>query len=124
MKQPPKIILDLKKEPELLNTVAREWADAVSYKTKKTQIRNYYDKILELQEEMKDKSFLDVYPFVKMLNSKVAYGVARGVVSMEFQKMMEECLAQIPYDEKKGKEKFEVFKYFFEAVLGFFKGGN
>ncbi|WP_457561922.1 type III-A CRISPR-associated protein Csm2 [Caminibacter pacificus] len=118
-----KIILDLNKEPELLNKVAKEWAEAIS-KTKKTQVRNYYDKVLELEEELKEKGFKDVYPFIKMLNSKVAYGVSRKVVDNNFQKMIEECLSQIPYDEKVGREKFNTFKYFFEAVLGFFKGGN
>jgi len=118
-----KIILDLKQEPELLNEVAKEWADAIK-KTNKTQIRNYYDKILELEEELNKKRFLEVYPFIKMLNSKVAYGVSRGVVDRNFQQMMEVCLSQIPYDEERGKEKFEIFKYFFEAVIGFFKGAR
>jgi len=122
------IILDLKKDPELLNTTAKEWAEKIN-KTKKTQVRNFYDKILELDEKIKkeekhkskEEAFKEVYPFIKMLNSKVAYGVSRKVVSLEFQQMMEECLAQITYNLN-GKEKFETFKLFFEAVLGFFKG--
>lgn len=117
---PRKIILDLDKDPELLNVTANEWAEAIS-KTKKTQVRNFYEKILELQEEVNKKGFINVYPFIKMLNSKVAYGVSRRVVSREFQEMMEMCLEQITRD-KKGKEKFDIFKLFFEAVLGFFKG--
>ncbi len=118
---PRKIILDLDKDPELLNVTANEWAEAIKNRTKKTQVRNFYDKILELQEEVNKKGFIKVYPFIKMLNSKVAYGVSRGVVSREFQEMMEMCLEQITRDEK-GKEKFDIFKLFFEAVLGFFKG--
>ena len=117
---PRKIILDLDKDPELLNITAKEWAEAIN-RTKKTQVRNFYDKILELQEEVKKKNFEDVYPFIKMLNSKVAYGVSRRVVSREFQGMMEICLKQITRDEQ-GEKKFEIFKLFFEAVLGFFKG--
>ena len=117
---PKNIVLDLQQNPELLNTTAKEWAEAINY-TKKTQVRNFYDKVLELQEEIKKEGFENVYPFIKMLNSKVAYGVSRRVVSREFQNMMQQCLDQIKLDAN-GKEKFEVFKLFFEAVLGFFKG--
>ena len=115
------IILDLSKDPELLNETAKKWADDIN-RTKKTQVRNFYDRILELEKEIKDAdSFSEVYPFIKMLNSKVAYGVSRRVVSREFQDMMEQCLAQIKND-KNGEDKFNTFKLFFEAVLGFFKG--
>jgi len=119
---PKEIILDLKKDPDLLDKTAREWAEVIN-RTKKTQVRNYYDKILELQDriEKKNEDFSNVYPFIKMLNSKVAYGVSRRVVSREFQEMMEKCLAQIT-NNNDGKEKFDTFKLFFEAVLGFFKG--
>lgn len=117
---PKKIVLDLKADDELLNETAKEWAEAIG-KTKKTQVRNFYDKILELQERIKKEDFDDVYPFIKMLNSKVAYAVSRRVVSKEFQDMMEQCLAQITKDAN-GAKKFDTFKLFFEAVLGFFKG--
>jgi len=118
---PRRIILDFNQDPDLLDITAREWAEAIN-KTKKTQIRNFYDKILELQDELKRaKSFSEVYPFVKMLNSKVAYGVSRRVVSKEFQEMMQQCLSQIQ-NNSDGARKFEIFKLFFEAVLGFFKG--
>jgi len=118
---PRRIILDLKQDPDLLDITAKEWAEEIN-RTKKTQVRNFYDKILELQEEIKNaNSFSEIYPFIKMLNSKVAYGVSRKVVSKEFQDMMEQCLAQIKNDEN-GEDKFNTFKLFFEAVLGFFKG--
>jgi len=107
---------------ELFDTVAKEWADAIN-RTKKTQARNFYDKILELGEKIKKDDFESVYPFIKMLNSKVAYGVSRRVVSREFQEMMGQCLAQIK-DNDNGQQTFEHFKLFFEAVLGFFKGSN
>lgn len=117
---PKKIVLDLQQDCELLNTTAKEWAEAIA-RTKKTQVRNFYDKILELEEEVNKKRFEDVYPFIKMLNSKVAYGVSRRVVSREFQDMMEQCLNQITCNEN-GEKRFKIFKLFFEAVLGFFKG--
>jgi len=78
-----------------------------------------------LQEEIKneEKGFDSVYPFIKMLNSKVAYGRSRRVVSDEFVEMMEMCISQIKLDGR-GEQTFNNFKLFFEAVLGFFKGRN
>ena len=110
------------KDSELFNKTAETYAQAIN-RTKKTQARNFYDKILELQKEIEDKNFESVYPFIKMLNSKVAYGVNRRVVSREFQDMMEQCLNQIKQDQN-GEQTFQNFKLFFEAVLGYFKGSN
>ena len=109
-------------DKNLFDEVAREWAEAIK-RTKKTQARNYYDQLLSLQDRIKEEDFESVYPFIKMLNSKVAYGVTRRVVSNEFQEMMKQCLEQITND-KKGEQQFKHFKLFFEAVLGFFKGSN
>lgn len=115
------VILD---EKELFSTVAEQWAEAIyRTKTRKTQLRNFYDKVLELQKEIEEKGFEATYPFIKMLNSKVAYAVNRRVVSREFQQMMEQSLSQIKNDSS-GKQTFENFKLFFEAVLGYFKGSN
>ena len=113
------IILD---EKDLFSTIAKGWAEAIN-RTKKTQARNFYDKVLELQKEIDKNGFEATYPFIKMLNSKVAYAVNRRVVSREFQLMMERSLNQIKNDNK-GKQTFENFKLFFEAVLGYFKGSN
>ncbi len=52
-----------------------------------------------------------------MLNSKVAYGRSRKVVSDEFQEMMKQCIADV-----EEKSDLKTFKLFFEAVIGFFKG--
>jgi len=110
------ITLDYKKDPELFNKTAEHWANNIK-RTKKTQVRNFYDKILKLYEKSKNENWEDIEPFVKMLNSKVAYGVSRKVVSYEFQDMMSECISQVT-----NKEKLKVFKLFFEAVIGFYKG--
>jgi CRISPR-associated protein Csm2 len=118
-KELPQIKLNLKEDPDLLDKTARIWAEAI-HGTNKHQLRNFYDKVLELKEELNNKEFSQVYPFIKMLNSKVAYARNRKVVSWEFQKMMEQCLDQITNDEA-GKEKFEIFQLFLEAVLGFFR---
>lgn len=108
----------VKGNENLFDTVAQEWANAIS-RTKKTQARNFYDKVLKLESTSKKEEWADVLPFVKMLNSKVAYGVSRKVLSSEFQDMMTQCISQV-----ENKEDLTRFKLFFEAVLGFFKGSN
>jgi len=118
--------IELKITPELFDSVAKEWADRIANakpEMKKNQIRNFYDKVLELYEKSKySKNFNEeVLPFVKMLNSKVAYALNRSpkVANYEFKEMMESCINQV-----NTKKDLEVFKYFFEAVIGFYKGGN
>jgi CRISPR-associated protein Csm2 len=112
------IVLDYTKDANLFDTTAQEWADVIN-KTKKTQARNFYDKVLELEQKSQNEDWSNVLPFVKMLNSKVAYGVSRKVVSEEFKTMLNMCIKQV-----NSKEDLKVFKLFFEAVLGYFKGSN
>jgi CRISPR-associated protein Csm2 len=125
-----KIVLDYRKDPELFSATAREWAKLIeSYecgdgrgrkkrkKTKKSQVRNFYDRVLELEQRVRHDAFEEVLPFVKMLNSKVAYAETRDVVNCAFVDMMNQCIDQID-----STEKLKVFKLFFEAVLGFYKG--
>ncbi len=110
------IVLDTKKDKELFNETAKEWARKIE-RTKKTQVRNFYDKVLELESDMKKEGFENILPFIKMLNSKVAYAVNRRVASSEFQEMIESCIKQVD-----SEDKFKTFKLFFEAVIGFYKG--
>ncbi len=126
-----KKILDYKQNTELFNETAKEWAERIAKDTKKTQkgtkkiqkgtkktqVRNFYNKVLELCERSEREEWDDIVPFVKMLNSKVAYGRSRKVVSDEFQKMMEQCIADV-----EEKSDLKTFKLFFEAVIGFFQG--
>lgn len=114
----PNLVLDYKKDPTLFDTTASTWAKLID-RTKKTQARNFYEKVLELETKSQNEAWENVLPFVKMLNSKVAYGVSRKVVSFEFEKMMNKAIAQV-----NTPEDLRVFKLFFEAVLGFFKGSN
>lgn len=114
----PDLVLDYRKDPALFDTTASTWAKLID-RTKKTQARNFYEKVLELEAKATNESWENVLPFVKMLNSKVAYGVSRKVVSFEFEKMMNKAIAQV-----NTPEDLRVFKLFFEAVLGFFKGSN
>jgi len=50
-----------------------------------------------------------------MLNSKVAYAKTRKKVSDTFVKMINSCVTQA-----NTKERLEIFKLFFEAVIGFY----
>ena len=117
------IVLDYKQDPELFNETAKEWAEGIcarrhekaDCRVKSTQLRNFYDKVLELLARSEKEPFEDVLPFVKMLNSKVAYAKTRGHVSDIFVKMMQQCISQVDKPEN-----LKVFKLFFEAVLGFY----
>ncbi|BBG66777.1 CRISPR-associated protein, Csm2 family [Hydrogenimonas sp.] len=127
------IELDYRKDPELFNETAKSWADAICQDNQKkngdcgvksTQIRNFYEKVLELNRkvENREKDFEDILPFVKMLNSKVEYALHRKgdggtLVNKSFADMMKRCISQVD-----SPEKLRNFKLFFEAVLGFYKG--
>ena len=113
------IELDYTKDKELFNETAKEWAEKISgarQQTKKTQIRNFYEYVLDLHEKAQKEPFEEILPFVKMLNSKVSYAVERRVASREFQEMMQTCVNQV-----NDQGKLKVFKLFFEAVIGFYK---
>ncbi len=111
----PEIKLDYIANPNLFDETAKELAQKVS-KTKSTQMRNFYEYVLDLYEQSQTKPFNEVLPFVKMLNSKVAYSKNRGHSSDEFVLMIQECIKQVD-----SPKKLEIFKLFFEAVLGFSK---
>jgi len=120
------IELDYKKDKELLNETALKIARGIGagkYDVQNTQIRKFYDQVLELNNKAKhsDDFVGEVLPFVKMLNSKVAYASSRksngkNIVNKQFVDMMNSCINQVD-----SKEKLEVFKLFFEAVIGFHK---
>ena len=118
-----KIVLDYKKDPELFSVTAQACAKGVcdwnerkrECRVKSTQIRNFYDKVLELEERARKEPFNEVLPFVKMLNSKVAYAKTRKHVSSEFVDMMTQCISQVD-----SQASLKIFKLFFEALIGFY----
>lgn len=104
---------------------AHKWALVIANADKgveKNQLRNFYDKVLELEEkainadenEFKQK----VLPFVKMLKSKVAYAKNKQTspINKAFELFMNSALDQVT-----GKEEFLNFKYLFEAIVGFYQ---
>ena len=116
----PSIVLDYTKDVELFNETAKKVASLIAQnrrpETKTTQMRNFYDYILDLYEQSKNKTFNEVLPFVKMTNSKVAYAKNRNHVNDEFVEMIKICINQISTPKQ-----LEIFKLFFEAVIGFSK---
>lgn len=123
------IELDYTKDVELFNKTAESWADKIGNGkggVQNTQMRKFYDQVLNLQQKAKqinEKDFQsDLLPFVKMLNSKVAYASTRSsgggkIVNSEFVNMMSSCINQVG-----NKKDLNTFKLFFEAVIGFHKG--
>jgi len=117
------IKLDYKEDQELLNKTAQKWAEDIGKDVKNTQIRKFFDQVLKLHQDAKHSGDFhgEILPFVKMLNSKVAYASSRSsssgkLVNQAFVDMMSSCINQVD-----SKEKLDVFKLFFEAVIGFHK---
>ena len=113
--QLPPSDLDYKKDPNLFDTTAKTVAEKISG-TKATQMRAFYEYVIELEQRSNTEDFSEVLPFVKMLNSKAAYSKSRKCSSDEFVEMINKCVAQV-----KTKDDLRVFKLFFEAVIGFAK---
>lgn len=114
----PNINLELNQD--IFSSIAKDTAYSFDMnKTTSTQMRIFYDYLLKQYENSKNKSFNEILPFVKMLNSKVAYAFGRDKIDRNFKIMIEKCVEQI---NEKDSEKIEIFKLFFEAVLGFAKG--
>lgn len=107
------------------DTTAQKWSLVIANSDRgveKNQLRNFYDKVLELEEKAintNDNEFkTKVLPFIKMLNSKVVYASNKqqGSVNKAFVVFMQEALAQV-----KDKSSFANFKYLFEAIVGFYQ---
>jgi CRISPR-associated protein Csm2 len=119
------INLDYKTNQELFNTVAENYANKIGDGVKNTQIRKFYDYVLEYAEKSRnitnDEFKSDILPFIKMLNSKVAYASTRSsgggkLVNEAFVNMIKDCVSAV-----QEKEDLTNFKLFFEAVIGFHK---
>ena len=126
------IVLDYQKDQELFDKTARNIAEKeIGTEVKTTQIRKFYDKVLELYQEAEEtcmdkeeeeaKAYFqsNIVPFIKMLNSKVAYASNRKtgskpLINNGFKKMMETCIMQV-----NSMDKLKTFKLFFEAIIGF-----
>jgi len=83
-----------------------------------TQFRQFYEKILELNDKAQGLSTeefkVKVLPFVKLLNSKVQYSKSRRNCGERFEKMMDESIKVVD-----SEIELQNFKYFLEAIIGY-----
>jgi CRISPR-associated protein Csm2 len=117
---------DLKNITEkIFDKTAQKWALVIANQGKgveKNQLRNFYDKVLELYEKAQnkdDKEFRqEILPFIRMLRSKVYYAKNKqnSPVNDAFVEFFNYALDQID-----NKKSFENFKYLLEAIVGFYQ---
>jgi CRISPR-associated protein Csm2 len=83
-----------------------------------TQFRQFYEKILELNDKAQGLSVpefeVKVLPFVKLLNSKVQYSYSRKNCREKFVTMMEVSIRNV-----NSATELQNFKYFLEAIIGY-----
>ena len=83
-----------------------------------TQFRQFYEKILELNDKAQGLSLpefkIKVLPFVKLLNSKVQYSKSRRNCGENFEEMMDKSIKVV-----NSATELQNFKYFLEAVIGY-----
>lgn len=104
---------------EKANVLAKKIYEEGSGKINKpTQIRKFYDEVLNFKNILKTnpQDFNNLLPYIKMLNAKVSYAIARDLVSEGFKDFITDSINQI-----KDPNDFEVFTSFFEAFMGFYK---
>ncbi len=115
---------------EMFSSIAQEVATSMvndyiiknnkkkNQKTSTTQFRQFYEKILELNDKAqglnKDEFNIKILPFVKLLNSKVQYSHSRGHSGDNFKKMMDKSIKAV-----NSAEELKNFKYFLEAIIGY-----
>lgn len=81
-----------------------------------TQFRQFYEKILELNDKAQgNENFnVEVLPFVKLLNSKVKYSKSRRNCGENFEMMMDKSIKAV-----NSEDELRNFKYFLEAIIGY-----
>ncbi|MGC8502919.1 type III-A CRISPR-associated protein Csm2 [Desulfurella sp.] len=86
-----------------------------------SQIRKFYDEVLRLRLKLdsandKEKKFVEILPYIKMLIPKVIYSKSRNNTNESFESFIKMNIENIT----KVKE-FEVFCDLFEAVIAYTK---
>ena len=103
---------------KMFGETAEKIAQRLERDIKTTQFRKFYDKVLELNQKAQTLSEEDfrvkVLPFVKMLNSKVAYAKTRRLCGNDFVTLMDISIKKV-----NKKEELQNFKYFLESIIGF-----
>lgn len=114
---------------ELFSSKAELWAKQISEESGEktnnpTQIRKFYDEVLRfdgmlksIPDEKQKDEFVQLLPYIKMLNAKAAYALGRNRLISEKFKEFINCTVKEIHD----KDDFDVFASFFEAFMGFYK---
>ncbi len=85
---------------------------------KSAQLRKYFNEVKSLEVQVKAKTYPVVEPLIKMLKSKVAYGMRSTTrLPQDFKDFIDKAVDAIN-DEK----DFYAFVKHFEAVVGYFYG--
>lgn len=117
-KEPPykEPILSLDQK-ELFGDIAQEMANSIS-NTSSTQIRAFFAEVCRLRNKAQyAKNFnTEVLPFLAKLKSDLHYRKEKDAVKENFVKMLTDCIKQV-----KDKNSLNLFKLFFESVVGFGK---
>lgn len=113
-------------DPELFSTTAEELANKINLErtnsrdklNKPTQVRKFFDEVVRFQGMIQGnpQQFVELLPYIKMLNAKAAYAAGRDLIGSEFKSFLSDSLKQV-----NDREDFEIFCSFFEAFLGFYK---
>jgi len=107
---------------ELLTDDARKYAkEFVRRRLNPTQLRKYFNEVRALEAQVKAKGYPIVEPLIKMLKSKVAYGMRRSGGQQSLPENFKGFIDQ-SVDAIQDEKDFNAFVKHFEAVLGFFYG--
>ncbi|WP_104713532.1 type III-A CRISPR-associated protein Csm2 [Helicobacter cetorum] len=110
---------------DTFDIVAQKWSLLIANlypQVTKHQIRMFYDKVLELEEQAlnaTEESFkTEVLPFIKKLNAHVTYAKNRqqNRINIAFEKFMQQGI-----DQSEDKTTFQNFVCLFEAIIGFYE---
>lgn len=117
-------------DPGLFSTKAEELAKKICDESKDdrtnspAQIRKFYDEVIRYDSRLKetaegriDEEFQMMLPYIKMLNAKAAYAMARNeLVSKGFKDFIDHSLRLV-----NDKDDFNAFAGLFEAFVGYYK---
>ncbi|MFY9399246.1 MAG: type III-A CRISPR-associated protein Csm2 [Desulfomonilia bacterium] len=102
---------------EMAKNIAEKGKDkGEQKKNKRSQIRKFYDEVLNLNMRAKSEPWEMVHPLVNMLVAKTAYSFGREYVTEEFLDFIKDAVNQVSQ-----REDLEVFADFFEAFMGFYR---
>lgn len=87
-------------------------------KNKRTQIRKFYDEIINLNQLIKNKkkNWQEVEPLLHMTIAKSVYAEGRNLISSGFVEFMKYWV-----DFSKSEKHLNIFADFFECFMGFYR---